>query len=185
MDALGEINLRQVIFEERVKEHFPKLEGTISLLDKEVAGFHEQVQRQATRINDLEQKVAQLFGQKRQLDTLLSRWAREIPDVGLKQDFMRYIFGDIKCEESFLDILDPPSFVGGVDPARDVEEDNFRSPSPPLTRTRTCPMAPERVKKSKVEETIEPIVEESAAEAFFDGDETPFDTQPLKRTRSA
>lgn len=112
-----------------------ELDKEVELVDKNTLNRLKQLQMTVDRINET---VQQMLGQKRQFDTLLGRWAREIDDCDLKQDVMRYVFGDISCEE-VLESDTVPSVV-------------FESPEAPLMRTPTCPPAP---KKARLETVVE------------------------------
>lgn len=58
----------------------------------------------ARRIDDMEDKIDVMLGQKRQLEQLLSRFTPQIEDVELREDFARYLNSDLACEES-LDLV--------------------------------------------------------------------------------
>ena len=127
----------------------PKLSTVIGDLEEEMTGLSADV-------ITLKAQMQVILAQKRQLESLLSRWAREIQDSQLKADVMLYLFGDISCTEVIHEEtdLDPPSFFCGIDPNRPVNStsprNSFNSPSPPLRRTMTCPNAPDR-KRVKVD----------------------------------
>lgn len=108
-----------------------ELDKEVELVDKNALNRLKQLQMMVDRINET---VQQMLGQKRQFDTLLGRWAREIDDCELKQDVMRYVFGDIACDEQ-LDSDSVPS-----------------TPPMVLARTPTCPPAP---KKARLETVVE------------------------------
>ena len=125
MNKVGEINLRQVILEEKFREE-------VSRIKKQRIDYLKDSLDMASKINELEDKINELIAQKRQFDSLLTRWAREINDVELKDDVMRFLLGDISCDEPMSEV-------------------RFKTPSPEpeaLQRTRTCPPAP---KRSKIE----------------------------------
>lgn len=114
-----------------VRNDVNELEREVGLVDKNTLDRLKHLQMAVDRTNET---VQQMLGQKRQFDTLLGRWAREIDDCELKQDVMRYVFGDIACDEV-------------------LESDTVES-SPPmvLSRTPTCPPAP---KKARLETVVE------------------------------
>lgn len=112
-----------------VRLDIKELDTELGLVDKNTVTRFKHLQATVDRINET---VQQMLGQKRQFDTLLGRWAREIDDVELKQDVMRYVFGDIYCDEV-------------------LETDEPRSPDV-LMRTQTCPSAPKKARLETIAE---------------------------------
>ena len=99
VDALGELTLKQVIIRENFKElreNYKEFELRTIAAMKRTKDFQDRME---ARLQPLEEKLDQLLGQKRQLEKLLTRWAREIKDVELKDDVMRYLLGDIAATE--------------------------------------------------------------------------------------
>ena len=141
VDALGELTLKQVILREQMKDFE---ERTIAAM-KRTKAYQDRVEERLTPIED---KLSELLGQKRQLEQLLTRWAREITDVELKDDVMRYLLGDISATEvlSPIAVEDQQSILPGAPLVTIEEELDFKSPSPPR-RTLSCPGAPKRVKR--------------------------------------
>lgn len=129
---------RAIVFKmTTLSQRLDAITGQITELNNEVTTMDENVVRSLVTVRHtvdiLSSQVKEILGQKRQLDQLLGRWATHIEDPELKADIMRYIFGDIKCEENF-------------------DEKSYESPEPPLQRTRTCPPAPKKVRLSTVPE---------------------------------
>jgi hypothetical protein len=142
VDALGELTLKQVILREQMKDFEAR---TIAAMKR----TKEYQDRMEERLKPIEDKLDEILGQKRQLDSLLARWAREIKDVELKDDVMRYLLGDLLATEvlSPIAVEDQQSILPGAPLVTIEEDDEFKSPSPPR-RTLSCPGAP---KRSKVE----------------------------------
>jgi len=129
---------------------FAGLEGKLNALKKEVQDVEkdldwldhntvDKLKHLTSYVDRLNEQMQQMLGQKRQFETLIGRWAREIQDPELKQDVMRFIFGDISCDEV-------------------LETDNCESgpwtPEETLKRTRDwpCPPAPKRLLETVEEE---------------------------------
>lgn len=104
-----------------ITEKIAELSSEVGMMDQNIVRSLVTI-RSTTEV--LASQVKEILGQKRQLDTLLARWAKEIEDPELKADVMKYIFGDISCEET-------------------LQESLCESPEP-LRRTLTCPPAPKR-----------------------------------------
>lgn len=142
-DKAGELTLKTVILDERQKAFEQR---TIAAMQRTKTHFDTV----DSKLEFLDAKIEELLAQKRQLEQLLTRWAKEIQDVNLKDDVMRYLLGDILSDEVLLPEPeeDPPSIIGGapplpLSPIRE-EDGGFNSPSP-LRRVRSvCPGAPKR-----------------------------------------
>jgi len=147
MDKAGELTLKTVILDERQKAFEQR---TVAAMQRTKTHFDTV----DSRVDFLDAKLGEVLAQKRQLEQLLIRWAREIKDVTLKDDVMRYLLGDILSDEVLLPEDDPPSIIGGapplpMSPIRE-EDEGFNSPSP-LRRIRSgpCPGAPKRQREDK------------------------------------
>jgi hypothetical protein len=127
-----------------------------------------------SRIEVLEAKMDQIIGSKRQLEQLLTHtillggttgansfWTHALchhPDkYSLYEDWERFLKGDLRCDE--LLYADANDDVASAAPSKLVASAPFLSPtqSPefddaPLTRTRTCPPAPRKLRKVEEEQ---------------------------------
>lgn len=113
-----------------LKKEVRDVEKDLDRLDQNTL---EKLKHLTAHYDRLNEQMQQMLGQKRQFDTLISRWAREIQDPELKEDVMRFIFGDISCEE-VLDNDDGNGFITFT-PEQSLER---------LERTMTCPPAPQK-----------------------------------------
>jgi len=101
-------------------------------------------------INELKEKVEEILGQKRQLEQLLGRWSNEIKDEKLRADIMKYLYGDIACDERIspsLNYFPVDSIWKQFEEADDGDDYGVD-----LVRTRTCEPISKRQKLPTVVE---------------------------------
>jgi hypothetical protein len=122
------------------------MESKTELMLEHLPLLAETIEGQQREINHLQEQVGELMRLKAESDKALRLWASEIQDPRLKETVMNFLVGDIRCLEE-ID-LDPPSFPGGVDPARNLasiaeeastdDGDDSLVETQSLQRTKTC-----------------------------------------------